>query len=97
MKEQAKAALDRGEGLAANAWKEVKACLLDDLNTPAAIAALSEPLKVMNELLVVRKKQPVRTLPPRFREGTAALRLPLVPCAAKLQSSLMLCCSSPFC
>lgn len=60
MLEEARAALDRGEGVTANAWKAVKVCLLDDLNTPAAIGTLSEPLKAMNELLIVRKKKPVR-------------------------------------
>jgi hypothetical protein len=60
--ERAQAALDRGEGLTADAWGTVQACLLDDLNTPGAVAALSEPLNTMNELLVVRKKKPVRFL-----------------------------------
>lgn len=58
--EQAEAAMQMGEGFTADAWGAVRACLLDDLNTPAAIAVLSEPLKMMNELLVVKKKKPVR-------------------------------------
>eukprot|EP00892_Ulva_mutabilis_P010223 jgi/Ulvmu1/7573/UM037_0117.1 len=47
------------DGHAAQAAASVRTALLDDLNTPNAVAALSEPLKVMNELLVVRKKKKV--------------------------------------
>lgn len=49
-------------GREAAAAKAVFAAVLDDLNTPNAIAALSEPLKTMNELLVVRKKKKVLQL-----------------------------------
>lgn len=34
---------------------EVEAALLDDLNTPAAVAALSAPLKALNDLLHTKK------------------------------------------
>jgi hypothetical protein len=58
--EKTEAELQRGEGIMADAWSMVRGCLLDDLNTPGAIGSLSEPLNAMNELLVVRKKKPVR-------------------------------------
>ena len=37
----------------------VESALLDDLNTPQAIAALSAPLKAMNELLFTKKGKKV--------------------------------------
>jgi hypothetical protein len=49
-----------GEGHAAEAWSIVEGALLDDVNTPMAIAALSEPLKSLNELLTVKKKKKAR-------------------------------------
>lgn len=56
----AEAELSRGEGHTGEIWGDFQAALLDDLNTPAAVSTLSEPLRTMNELLVVRKKKPVR-------------------------------------
>lgn len=38
----------------------VEAALCDDLNTPVAIAALSEPIKVMNDLLYTKKVDKTR-------------------------------------
>jgi cysteinyl-tRNA synthetase len=43
----------------AAAFHAVESALLDDLNTPMAIAALSEPLKAMNELLFSKKGRKV--------------------------------------
>ena len=47
-----------------DAMHTVEQALLDDLNTPQAIAALSAPLKAMNELLFTKKGKKVRTTPP---------------------------------
>ena len=41
----------------------VEGALLDDMNTPQAIAALSGPLKAMNELLHTKKGKKVRVPP----------------------------------
>lgn len=45
---------------AAGVWARVNGALLDDLNTPVAIAALSEPLKIVNDLLFTKKGKKVR-------------------------------------
>ena len=50
---------DLFEGREAKVATAIRTALLDDINTPKAIAVLSEPLKIMNELLVVRKKKKV--------------------------------------
>ena len=44
----------------AGAWQAVQAALLDDLSTPAAVAALSEPLKTCNDLMFTKKGKKVR-------------------------------------
>ena len=44
-----------GAGAPAPLLHEVHAALLDDLNTPAAVAALSTPLKEINDLLHTKK------------------------------------------
>ena len=44
----------------ADAMHTVEQALLDDLNTPQAIAALSAPLKTMNELLFTKKGKKAR-------------------------------------
>jgi cysteinyl-tRNA synthetase len=41
------------------AWDAVQGFLYDDLNTPRAIAALSEPLKSMNDLLFTKEGKKV--------------------------------------
>jgi cysteinyl-tRNA synthetase len=59
MLHRAQEELRMGSGITSGAWIQVQASMMDDLNTPAAIATLSEPLKTMNELLIVRKKKKV--------------------------------------
>lgn len=62
----------RGEGAAVVA--EATAALLDDLNTPAAVAALSGPLKAVNDLLTTKagRKQPNRCAGAAGRRGGRA-------------------------
>jgi len=49
-----------GVEAATDAWGAVNAALRDDLNTPLAIACLSEPLKAMNDLLFTKAGKKVR-------------------------------------
>jgi cysteinyl-tRNA synthetase len=58
----AAAAVRRGEGPGGEVFFEVLAALADDMNTPLAVAALSAPLKAMNDLLHTKagRKRPDR-------------------------------------
>lgn len=52
----------------------VMAGLRDDLNTPQAVAALSAPLKLLNDLLTTKKGKKAPGRVPAMRELTAAIR-----------------------
>lgn len=56
------AGVDAGEGPGGEMWAQVDAALRDDLSTPEATAALSAPLRLVNELTATKKgrKRPDR-------------------------------------
>ena len=51
----------QADGLPAAA-EQIQQSLLDDMNTPQAMAAVSEPLKVLNDMLFTKKGRKVRDL-----------------------------------
>lgn len=52
-----------GGGPCGGAWRDVRGSLLDDLGTPGALAALSEPMRAANDLLFTKRGKRVRDAP----------------------------------
>ena len=65
---------DGADGAGARALAAVEQALADDLNTPLALSALSEPLKALNELLFTKKGRKSKNRDANLAEVSAAVK-----------------------